>query len=110
MEMQNIIMGVILAIILIGGGIYVNGFKNWLVWAVSEAEATFGSNTGKLKLRYAYELAVERFPTLAKFIPFTLFSKMVDGALEIMRDMVENNKNIADAITDKLNSSLENAE
>lgn len=110
MEMQNIIMGVILAIILIGGGIYVNGFKNWLVWAVSEAEATFGSNTGKLKLRYAYELAVERFPTLAKFIPFTLFSKMVDGALEIMRDMVENNKNIADAITDKINDSLGNAE
>ena len=110
METLYIILAVILAAILIGGGIYVNGFKNWLVWAVSEAEATFGSNTGKLKLRYAYELAVERFPVIAKFIPFTLFGKLVDGALSIMRDMIENNKNIADAITDKVVESLETAE
>lgn len=110
MEMQDVIFAVILAVILVGGGIYVNGFKNWLVWAVSEAEATFGSKTGKLKLRYAYELAVERFPTLAKFIPFTLFSKLVDGALSVMRDMIENNKSIADAITDKVNDSLEAVE
>lgn len=102
MDIQNVILGVILAAILIAGGIYINGFKNWLVWAVSEAEAVFGSNTGKLKLRYAYELAVERFPMIAKFIPFTVFSKMVDGALDIMRDMIENNKNIADAIADAI--------
>ena len=106
MEMQDIIFAVILTVILVGGGIYVNGFKNWLVWAVSEAEAVFGSKTGKLKLRYAYELAVERFPMIAKFIPFTLFGKLVDGALDIMRDMIENNKNIAEAITDKVNDSL----
>lgn len=106
MEMQDIIFAVILTVILVGGGIYVNGFKNWLVWAVSEAEAVFGSKTGKLKLRYAYELAVERFPMIAKFIPFTLFSRLVDGALAVMRDMIENNKNIAEAITDKVNDSL----
>lgn len=102
MEMERIIIGAILAVIVIAGGIYINGFKNWLVWAVSEAETVFGSNTGKLKLRYAYELAVERFPVIAKFIPFAVFSKMVDDALDIMRDMIENNKNIADAITDKI--------
>lgn len=107
MEMQNIIIGAILAVILIAGGIYVNGFKNWLVWAVSEAEAMFGSKTGKLKLRYAYELAIERFPILAKFIPFSLFGKMVDGALAIMRDMIENNKNIADAIGDHVNGAVD---
>lgn len=103
MEVQKIVMGVILAVIIIGGGIYVNGFKNWLVWAVSEAESMFGSKTGKLKLRYAYELAVKCYPTLAKFIPFSMFSKMVDTALDVMRDMIENNKDIADAITDKIN-------
>lgn len=102
MEMQNIIMGVLLAVIIIGGGIYINGFKNWLVWAVTEAETVFGSKTGKLKLRYAYELAIARFPVLAKFIPFNLFSKFVDDALAVMRDMIENNKNIADAIGDRL--------
>lgn len=107
MEMQNIIIGVILAVIIVGGGIYMNGFKNWLVWAVSEAESLFGSKTGKLKLRYAYELAIERFPIFAKLIPFSLFSKFVDSALTIMRDMIENNKNIADAIGDHVNESVD---
>ena len=100
MEIQEIVISVILAVIIIGGGIYVNGFKNWLVWAVSEAESMFCSNTGKLKLRYAYELAIVRFPIIAKMIPFSLFSKMVDGALEVMREMIVNNKNIAEAIGD----------
>lgn len=104
MEYEQIIIAVILAVVLIGGGIYVNGFKNWLVWAVSEAEAIFGSGTGKLKLQYAYDLAVERFPVIAKFIPFALFAKMVDGALDVMRDMIENNKSIADALSDRMNN------
>lgn len=95
---EEIVVSVILAVILIGVGIYVNGFKNWLVWAVSEAEAIFGSNTGKLKLRYAYELAVKRYPVLAKLIPFSVFDLMVGKALEVMRDMIENNATIAEAI------------
>ena len=98
MQIENIIAGVILAVVLIGGGIYVNGFANWLVWAVAEAEAIFGSNTGKLKLRYAYELAVKRFPIFAKLIPFSVFRWLVDKALEVMRDMIENNVTIAEAI------------
>lgn len=110
METRDIILAVILAAVLIGGGIYVNGFKNWLVWAVSEAEKTFGSKTGRLKLRYAYNLAIKHFPILAKFIPFKLFSKLVDGALSVMRDMIENNKDIAEAISDKLNEGVETAE
>lgn len=101
MDIENIVLGAVVIVILVAGGIYVNGFKNWLVWAVSEAEATFGSKTGKLKLRYAYELAVERFPLIAKVIPFALFSSMVDSALDIMREMIEDNENIADAIIDK---------
>lgn len=106
MEMQNIIIGVILSVVIIAGGIYINGFKNWLVWAVTEAESMFGSKTGKLKLRYAYELAIVRFPVLAKIIPFGLFSKFVDSALDVMRDMIENNKNIADAIADEMNEVI----
>lgn len=101
MEIEHIVIGAILAIVLIVGGIYVNGFKNWLVWAVSEAEAVFGSGTGQLKLRYAYDLAVKRFPTIAKIIPFSAFSWLVDKALVVMRDMIENNKSIADAIADE---------
>ena len=102
MVTKDIIMGVILAVVVVAGSIYVNGFKNWLVWAVSEAEAVFGSKTGKLKLRYVYDMAVERFPMIAKFVPFTLFGKMVDTALDVMREMIENNKDIADVIVDYL--------
>lgn len=102
MDTKYIVMGVILAIAVVAGGIYVNGFKNWLVWAVSEAESIFGSKTGRLKLRCVYDMAVERFPIVAKVIPFTVFGKLVDDALVIMRDMIENNKDIADAIADRL--------
>lgn len=98
MKPEMIIIAVVLAIIVTAGGIYVNGFKSWLVWAVAEAETLFGGGTGKLKLRYAYELAISRFPTIAKLIPFSVFSAMVDGALVIMREMIENNGKIANVI------------
>ena len=98
MEPVKILLGIVVILILVIGGIYVMGFKNWLVWAVTEAEYMFGSGTGQLKLRYAYELAIKRYPTIAKFIPFSLFMKMVDKALVIMRKMIENNCKIADAI------------
>ena len=98
MEPEMIILGTLTILVLVAGGIYVMGFKNWLVWAVSEAEKTFGSGTGQLKLRYAYELAINRFPAVAKFIPFSLFSKLVDEALVTMRMMIENNGKIAGVI------------
>lgn len=110
MDTNHIVIGSILTVAIVAGGIYVNGFKNWLVWAVSEAEAVFGSKTGKLKIRYVYDMAVERFPMIAKFIPFALFSKLVDSALDVMRDMIENNKNIADAITDEIKEEFNSAE
>ena len=98
MQPEMIVVSVVVVIVLIAGGIYVNGFKNWLVWAVTEAEKAFGSKTGKLKLRYAYDLAIKQFPVLAKCIPFSVFSAMVDSALDIMREMIEKNANIAGAI------------
>lgn len=100
MEPRMIILGVVTTIVMIVGGIYVMGFKNWLVWAVTEAEKTFGSGTGQLKLRYAYELAIKRYPILAKVIPFHIFKILVDKALAVMREMIENNGKIADAIAE----------
>lgn len=75
-----------------------DAFKNWLVYAVSESEKVFGGGTGKLKLRYAYDLAIKTFPVIAKFISWQRFSKCVDEALEIMRDMIKHNKNIDDIL------------
>lgn len=78
-----------------------SSFKDWLVFAVSEAETRFGGGTGKLKLRYAYDLAIKAFPIITKFISFNRFSKAVDEALEIMRDMLKHNERINAIITDK---------
>lgn len=73
--------------------------KNWLVWAVIEAEKTFGNKTGSLKLVYVYDKFITRFPKLANEISFDLFSSLVDKALEVMRDMIKKNENISSIIT-----------
>lgn len=76
-----------------------SAFRNWLVFAVTEAEKALGSGTGQLKLRYAYDLAIKTFPVIAKIIPFELFSWLVDCALNVMNKMIDNNNEIAKAIT-----------
>jgi len=93
-----LIIALIAAVILAAN---VSAFRNWLVYAVTEAEAKFGGKTGKLKLRYVYDLAVEAFPVLAKTLPFSFFSWAVDAALLIMRGMIEDNKQIADIVSKK---------
>ena len=41
-------------------------FKQWLVWACAQAEIEFGSDTGQLKLKSAYNKAIEKFPFIVK--------------------------------------------
>lgn len=72
--------------------------KSWLLWAVCQAESELGSNTGKLKLATVYAMFVEKFPVFSKIMPFSLFSRLVDEALEIMREWLESNKAIATVI------------
>ena len=69
--------------------------KSWLLFAVTEAEKFLGSGTGKLKLRYVYDLFLEKFPYIAQVISFDTFSKYVDEALDEMRELLSSNKNIA---------------
>lgn len=66
--------------------------KEWLLWAVTEAEKELGGGTGQLKLRQVYDLFVTRFPWLAKMISFDMFSGLVDEALEEMRSMLDSNQ------------------
>lgn len=102
MNTTYIVIAAIVAVFLVALTIYLMGFKNWLVWAVSEAEKVLGSGTGQLKLRLVYDMAVARFPIVAKLIPFKLFSNMVDAALKIMNEMIKNNASIAEAITNQI--------
>lgn len=97
-----IILAVVLVVLLICIiALRFKSFKNWLVYAVSEAEKALGGGTGKLKIRYAYDLAIKQFPVIAKIIPWNLFSWLIDSALVIMREMISENKNIAEVIEQK---------
>lgn len=98
----EIIIAAIVAVFLVVFTIWLMGFKNWLVYAVAEAEKVLGSKTGQLKLRLVYDMAVARFPIMAKMLPFNLFGKLVDAALDVMKDMIEKNDNIAVAITNQI--------
>lgn len=73
--------------------------KEWLLWAVTEAEKELGGGTGQLKLRQVYDLFVTRFPWMAKLISFELFSTMVDEALDEMRHLLDTNTAVAAFVT-----------
>lgn len=98
MNVENIVLAVILAMVLVFGGLYIMGFRDWLVWAVMEAEHMLGSKTGQMKLRYVYDLAIRHFPVIAKLLPFSVFAILVEKALEVMNTMIQENKSIAEAI------------
>ena len=102
MTVENIVLSIILAVIIVFGGLYIMGFKDWLVWAVIEAEHLLGSKTGQLKLRFVYDLAIKQFPVIAKLLPFSVFAILVEKALEVMNSMIQENKSIADAIAGTL--------
>lgn len=68
--------------------------KQWLKFAVIEAEKALGSGTGQLKLRYVYDLAVKQFPWIVTLVTFEIFSGWVDEALDWMRDQLKRNSAI----------------
>lgn len=74
---------------------FVNNAKEWLLWAVTDAENFLGSGTGKLKLRYVFDKFCEKFPAVKYVLPFSVFSVWVDEALVLMRKEIEKNPNIA---------------
>lgn len=88
------ILFVLLAVAVIVYGISFGKVKEWLKWAVMVAETELGSGTGQAKLHMVYDMFVEKFPAIASILPFSIFSKWVDLALEWMRDQLEKNENI----------------
>lgn len=96
-KMLWILCAIILVLIIVAAIVAVKVFgeqkvKNWLVWAVGEAEKEFGGGTGQLKLRSVYNEFVKMFPKLSLFITFSRFSFLVDEALEILAVMLKNDK------------------
>ena len=66
--------------------------KQWLLWAVMQAEKELGGGTG------AYDLFVQRFPAVAMAVSFDTFSLWVDEALEEMRKMLKENKAVKEIV------------
>lgn len=66
--------------------------KEWLLFAVAKAEKELGSGTGQLKLRYVYDMFILRFEAVSKMISFEAFSKLVDEALYIFRNLLKDNE------------------
>lgn len=87
------------AIILIVIALNFMSLKKWLVYGVTLAEQKLGSQTGQLKLKYVYNLSLGNYPILTKLIPFPLFCKMVDKALDDMKDMINNNELISKVLS-----------
>lgn len=65
--------------------------KEWLLYAVVEAEKSLGAKMGKMKLRQVYDWFISTFPILSKFITFKAFSNLVDFALQEMKEILETN-------------------
>lgn len=68
--------------------------KEWLRWCVTVAENELGKSTGQLKLRMVYDMFIEKFPVFSSILPFNIFSKWVDLALEWMREQIDKNEAI----------------
>ena len=79
--------------------------KKWLLLACLEAEKEFGSKTGIIKLRYVYDLFIQQFPVLSKFMSFEQFSNLVDEVLEEMKHLINTNM----AVFSFVNGSVENS-
>ncbi len=92
---------VVMAVVLVGSFVklptkeQIAKIKEWLLYAVTEAEKELGGGTGQLKLRQVYDLFVQRFPAVAAVISFDTFSLWVDEALEQMRELLAKNEHAA---------------
>lgn len=91
---------IIVTILIIGFTSIINKNKiqEWLKYAVSKTEEELGTGTGQLKLRQVYDMFIKKFPILSSIIPFTIFSKMVDLALEWMNEQIKKNNKIKEFI------------
>lgn len=78
----------------------VEKIKEWLIWACIEAEKALQSGTGQLKLRQVYDMfcAVPAFSWVAKVISFDTFSDLVSDALVEVKEMLVNNKVLAEYV------------
>ena len=84
-----LIIAIVLVALAILAAFGVKGANEWLLYAVIEVEKKLGAETGELKLRTVYDEFLKKFPVLRTWIPFPIFEKMVDGALDKMKQLAQ---------------------
>lgn len=107
----QIIVVIFIAVVATAGGVYyfiklpkekrISNIKEWLKYAVVEAEKALGSGTGQLKLRMVYDMAAKQFSWIINSIPFETFSAWVDEDLEWMNKQLEDNKATQEYVENK---------
>jgi hypothetical protein len=90
-NLEYIIIGIIAVILILLIVFYPTKVKQVLLLYISKAEEEYGSGTGYLKLKDVYDKFSSRFPIISFFIPFSIFSKIVDMLLEGFREVLETN-------------------
>lgn len=73
----------------------------WMLLAVIKAEKELGDGTGQVKLRFVYDLFIDKFRFASMLISFNQFSILVDSALEVMKEMISNNDQVKNYISNK---------
>lgn len=83
--------------------------KEWLIFATLQAEKELQSGTGQLKLRQVYNMfcAVPAFTWIAKVVSFDLFSMWVADSLVEVKQMLINNKTLAEYVYGKSKAESE---
>ena len=79
-------------------GKQISKIKEWLLWAVAQAERELGAGTGELKLRYVYSLFTSTWGGIAKLISFETFTSFANEALSRFKEMLKENQQIEDYI------------
>ena len=87
----------------------IDALREWLKYAVTIAEKELGSGTGQLKLRMVYDLFIQKFSYLAKFISFETFSGYVDEALTWLNNQLSSNKAVASYVETNKDTTTESA-
>lgn len=77
--------------------------KEWLLYAVTQAEKELGAGTGQIKLRYVYNMFIEKFPKASKKFSFEKFSILVDEVLKKFEAMLRLNNKIKNYVNKEEN-------
>ena len=104
----DVIIGIVALLIALGIAIYkfiqsgkehqIKKVKEWLLFAVIQAEKELGGGTGQVKLRYVYDMFVSKFKFVQMLVSFEEFSEMVDDSLDIMRGMLSTNNKVKEYV------------